>query len=190
MSLVAPLLDGGEIEFSPFLARGLDYYTGPIFEVYLKEASGVIASSAIASGGRYDNLIGTFAGKQVPACGGSLGIDRLLSIIKHSGDQIRENTLSPQVFITVRDRASRAEVLSITDELRNEGISTEISLTEGKISDQLRYASKRGAHYCLFYGPDEQIKKEVTLKNLTTSEQRSVKREQIALTLKSFIQKR
>jgi len=185
VSLVVPLLDGGEIEFSPFLARGLDYYTGPIFEIYLKGATG-----AIASGGRYDNLIGMFTGKQLPACGGSLGIDRLLSMIKQSGDRIRENATAPQAFITVWDRASRAEVLRIAGELRNEGISTEISLTEGKIGDQVRYASKRGVRYCLFYGPDEQARKEVTLKNLTTGEQRSVKREQIAQTLKSFIQRR
>lgn len=185
MSLVAPLLDEGEIEFSPFLARGLDYYTGPIFEIYLK---GTI--NAIASGGRYDNLVEMFAGKQIPACGGSLGIDRLLSMIKQSDNQIRKDAIAPQVFVTIWDSASRVEALRIADELRKEGISTEISLTEGKIGDQIRYASKRGACYCLFYGPDEQTRNEVTLKELSTGEQRSVKREQIAQTLKSFIQRR
>jgi len=185
LSLVAPLLDRGEIEFFPFLARGLDYYTGPIFEIYLKGAT-----SAIASGGRYDNLIKIFAGKQIPACGGSLGVDRLLSEIKEIGGQTKENATAPQVFLTVWDRASQIETLRIADELRNEGISTEVSLTEGKISDQVRYASKRGVRYCLFYGPNEHARKEVTLKNLSTGEQKSVKREQFAQTLKSFIQRR
>jgi len=183
--LVAPLLDRGEIEFSPFLARGLDYYTGPIFEIYLKGVKG-----AIASGGRYDNLIKMFTGKQIPACGGSLGIDRLLSEIKQISNQMKEDPIAPKVFLTVWNHTSRAEALRIAVELRNEGVSTEISLTEGKIGEQVRYASKRGIHYCLFYGPDEQTRNEITIKNLLTGEQKSVKREQIASTLKSLIQRR
>ncbi len=184
MSLVAPLLTDGEIEFSPFLARGLNYYTGPIFEIYLKGMD-----SAVASGGRYDNLIGMFAGKQVPACGGSLGIDRILSMLKVS-NQSKEGLLRPQVFVTVWDRASRAELLRVATELRGEGIITEIFLGEGKISNQVRFASERGALYCLFYGPDEQIRKEITLKNLSTGEQTSVRREQIVQTLKTLTQRR
>ena len=184
ISLVAPLITDGEIEFSPFLARGLDYYTGPIFEIYLKGMVG-----AIASGGRYDDLIGMFVGKQVPACGGSLGIDRILSTLK-TDNQSGENALKPQVFVTIWDRASRAEALCIATEIRNEGIIVEISLEEGKIGNQVRFASERGALYCLFYGPDEQAKKEVTLKNLSTGEQTSVKREQVATTLKTLTQRR
>ena len=180
MSLIAPLLTNGDVEFSPFLARGLDYYTGPTFEIYLKEAAG-----AIASGGRYDNLIGMFAGKQVPACGGSLGIDRILSMLMIS--QGKDDALAPQVFVTVWDRSSRAEALCIATELRDEGISVETFLGEGKISNQVRLASERNALYCLFYGPDEQEKKEVALKNLSTGEQISVKREQVAKTLKALI---
>jgi len=185
MSLVAPLLTEEKIEFSPFLARGLDYYTGPIFEIYLKGASG-----AIAAGGRYDNLIGMFAGKQIPACGISLGIDRLFSTLKQIGNQSRKNTAVIQVFITVWDRASRVEALRIATELRCEGIITEISLEEGKIGNQVRLASERGALYCLFYGPDEQTRKEVTFKDLSSGEQMSVKREQIVQTLKTLTQRR
>lgn len=184
MSLVAPLLNDGEIEFSPFLARGLDYYTGPIFEIYLKGMPG-----AIASGGRYDDLIGMFVGKQVPACGGSLGIDRILSTLKVDR-QSRENALKPQVFVTVWDRALRTEALRIATKLRDEGIVAEISLKEGKIGNQVRFALKYGALYCIFYGPDEQAKREVTLKNLLTGEQISVKCEQIVETLKTLTQRR
>lgn len=184
MSLVAPLLTSGEIEFSPFLARGLDYYTGPIFEIYSK---GIIG--AVASGGRYDDLIGMFVGKQVPACGGSLGIDRILSILK-TDSQNRENALKPQVFVTVWDRDSRTEALRIATELRDKGIVVEVFLGEGKIGSQVRFASERSALYCIFYGPDEQTNREVTLKNLSTGEQISVKRELIAETLKTLTQRR
>jgi len=182
VSLVKPLLKDGEIEFSPFLVRGLDYYTGPIFEIYLKGAVG-----AIASGGRYDGLIGMFTGEQIPACGGSLGIDRLLSTIDQIGKQSKREERLSCVFITVWDRALRAETLCIADELRSEGISAEISLNDGKIGDQVRSALKRGARYCLFYGPDEKTRKEVTLKDLSAGKQMSVKRDEIARMLKSFI---
>lgn len=187
MSLIAPLFGKGNIEFSPFLVRGLDYYTGPIYEIYLKGVTG-----AIASGGRYDNLIEMFAGEQIPACGISLGVDRLLSF-KQIGHRIRENAVAPaalQVFLTIWDRSLRVETLCLADELRNEGISSEVSLIEGKIDKQVRYASKRGIRYCLFYGPDERAKKEVTFKNLLTGEQTNVKRGQIAQILKSLTQGR
>ncbi len=180
-AIVAPLLTDGEVEFFPFLARGLDYYTGPIFEIYLK---GVVG--AIASGGRYDNLIDMFADKQIPACGGSLGIDRILSSLRVNG-QSGEDTLAPQVFITVWDRTSKSETLRIATELRDKGIVVETFLGEGKIGKQVRLASERNARYCLFYGPDERQKKEVTLKDLLTGKQTSIKREQIVKTLKTLL---
>lgn len=183
-SLVAPLLIDGKIEFSPFLARGLDYYTGPIFEIYLQGAPG-----AIASGGRYDNLVGGFTGKQVPACGGSLGIDRILSTLL-TDDKSRKYVLRPQVFVTVWDCTSRAEALRIATELRDEGVTVEVYLEDGKIGNQVRLASERKAMYCLFYGPDEHSRQEVTLKNLSTGEQMSMKREKIAETFKVFVQER
>lgn len=98
--------------------------------------------------------------------------------------------MKPQAFVNIWDRASRAEALRIANELRNEGIVVEISLEEGKIGSQVRFASERGALYCVFYGPDEQVRREVTLKNLSTGEQISVRREQIAETLKTLTQRR
>lgn len=184
IALAAPSLQEEKIEFSPFLARGLDYYTGPIFEICLKESFG----TSVAGGGRYDNLIGMFLGKQIPACGGSLGVDRIFSIFKKDfRNEVK--VFGPQVFVTVWDHALRSEALHIATELRNEGIITEVFLGEGKISNQVRFASERGALYCLFYGPDEQARQEVTLKNLLTGEQKSVKRQQIIETLKSFIER-
>ncbi len=180
ISLVKPLLKEGAIKFSPFLARGLDYYTGPIFEITLDGAPG-----AIASGGRYDDLIGGITGKQVPACGGSLGIDRILSTLL-ADEQNKKDTPSPQVFVTVWDSASRAEALRIATELRDAGMTAEIYLEEGKIGKQIRLASERGARFCLFYGPDEQTRGEVTLKELSTGEQTSAKRESIVHILKTL----
>lgn len=180
--LTAPILKRGTIKFSPFLVRGLEYYTGPIYEIYVKETG-----SAIASGGRYDNLIGMFTKKQVPACGCSLGIDRILSFLSNT----KEKNLSRiQVFITVWNETFRNEALQLASELRNNDITTEIYLGEGKIGGQLRFASDRNAMYCVIYGPDEKIKKEVILKNLATGEQKNVRREEFASTLTTLIKKR
>lgn len=180
-TLVAPTLKGGIIEFSPFLVRGLDYYTGSIYEIYTQELE-----SAIASGGRYDNLIKMFTKKQVPACGCSLGIDRILPFVKNTKGKKLSRI---QVFITVWDKTFHNETLQLASELRNNGVTTEIYLGKGKIGDQLRFASDRNALYCVIYGPDEKIKKEVILKNLATGEQKSVGREKFVSALTTLIKR-
>lgn len=184
-SLLTPVLKGCEVKFSPLLVRGLNYYTGPIFEIYLKGRDG-----AIASGGRYDNLIEMFTEKRIPACGGSLGIDRLMSMVEISDDQEEQPISSLQVFVTLWDGNFRTDVVDIAEELRNSGISVEISLEEGKIGNQIRLALKRGARFCLFYGPDEKSKNEITIKDLQRGEQLTVKRNELTQKLKSLIQKR
>lgn len=183
ISLAEPSLEGGKIEFSPFLARGLDYYTGPIFEICLEGAAG-----SIAGGGRYDELIGKFSPNKVPATGGSLGIERILSILAEK-NQDKSEALKPQVFITVWDRESRSECLKIATEIRDTGLTAEVSLEDGRIGNQVQLASGRGARFCLFYGPDEQKKNEVTLKNLSTAEQKSVSRKNIAQTIKDLVER-
>ncbi len=180
ISLIKPLLVKGKIEFSPFLARGLDYYTGPIFEIFVRGIPG-----AVASGGRYDNLMEMFSEKQVPACGGSIGIDRLLSYVdlkKVSG------VLNPQVFIPLWEESLALEVFGIASELRRENIITEISLDDRKIGKQIRLASKRKATYVVLYGPDERERQEVVIKNLVTGEQKSVNRNQLVRTLKNLLE--
>lgn len=164
--LTKPFIKKGEIRFSPFLVRGLDYYTGPIFEIYLKGVSG-----AIAGGGRYDNLIKIFTGKQTPASGGTLGIDRLLSILSKTKKGNKKELSSSRVFITLWDYNLRVDILNIAENFRKAGFLVEISLKEGKIGEQVRSALKRGVRYCIFYGPDEKAKNLLTLKDLLTNKQ-------------------
>lgn len=173
-SLLAPLLKKGQIEFSPFLARGLDYYTGPIFEIYSKRAAG-----AIAGGGRYDNLIELFAQRPIPATGGSLGFERIITLLEH-----KEPVLNPpQAFVTVWDESFKGEALKIAGELRKNEILTEIFLGEGKIREQVGAASAHRASFCIIFGPDERDRNEVTIKDLALKKQISVTRGKLIATL-------
>lgn len=181
--LTAPLLKEGKIEFSPFLARGLDYYTGPIFEIF---ADGLAGS--IASGGRYDDLIGMFAGKSIPACGGSLGIERIAMILEEQNPN-KEVAPPVQVMVVVWDETFAEDALQFSEEARRAGISAEVYLGGGNIGRQISSASKRGIPYCIVYGPDEKKRKEVILKDLRTGEQKSILRSDVARSLLDEISK-
>jgi histidyl-tRNA synthetase len=168
-------LNAGSIVFDPFLARGLSYYTGPIFEV--KHAG---LGSSIASGGRYDNLIGMFAGKTIPACGGSLGMERLLMLLE---DRQAASTSGPKVLVTVWDAASVGESLRIATRLRREGVSAEVYLDSDGIGGQLGYASKRGMSFAVMCGPDERAQGNVMVKDLRAKSQQALGLEEAAVWL-------
>jgi histidyl-tRNA synthetase len=169
IDLAGPLLREGVIQFSPVLARGLSYYTGPIFEVYVEGST-----SAISSGGRYDDLVGMFAGRSIPAVGGSLGIERIIPLV--SGGE--EGVVSPaKVLVAVWDAGSRPDALAAASALRAAGIPAEVYLgTErsGNMREQLGYASSRGIPYAVLRGPKEKEQGIVTVRDLATREQTAV----------------
>jgi len=184
MELVSPALSGGRLKFSPLLARGLDYYTGPIFEVF---DSG--SSNAIASGGRYDGLIGELAGTApTPATGGSLGVERLVQLLESTP---LERT-GARVFITVWDASFRGDAFGIASELRAAGIATDVYLGEDNknLSAQLKTASRAGTEYCIIFGPDEKAKKEVSVKELSTGEQTKMPRTSLVGAMRALINSR
>jgi histidyl-tRNA synthetase len=166
MALVAPLMKGGRVSFTPSLARGLTYYTGPIFEIYVEGFP-----SAIASGGRYDGLVGMFAGREIPACGGSLGIERIIPLVARPAEVV----VSPaRVLVTVWDAAARPEALVTAAALRREGIPAEVYLAEDRTGEQLGYASSRGIPFALLCGPREREQGLVTVRDLRSREQVSL----------------
>jgi histidyl-tRNA synthetase len=156
--------DGRErLVFTPSLVRGLDYYTGVIFEVV---ADGMPGS--IASGGRYDGLISALGGPDVPACGVSLGVERIIGLLETSAIHSRHL----DVAITVMDEESASEVMAFAGRLRNAGIRTEVYLgTSGKLSRQLKWAADRHARFALIYGERERSERVVTVRNMDTGEQ-------------------
>lgn len=173
--LVAPRVRDATVSFSPALARGLGYYTGPIFEVFVEGST-----SAVASGGRYDGLIGVFAGHEVPAVGGSLGIERIIPLVEAA-----EERASPaSVLVAVWDEGSRPDALATAAELRAAGIPTEVYLGEDRVGEQLGYAASRGIPLAVLRGPREREQGLVTVRDLRTREQASVTEAELAGYLK------
>lgn len=165
-------------EFSPTLARGMNYYTGTIFEI---EIEGYSAGSVVG-GGRFDNLIGMFADKNMPAVGCAFGFDRII-------DAMDDLNLFPQglttarVLVTIFSKDLMPESLMIASKLRSNNINTEIWLdTETGIDKQLKYADKKNIPFSIIIGPEEKTSSMVVLKDLTN-------RTQEVLTLDETIQK-
>jgi len=157
------------------IIRGLDYYTGPVFEAQLtfpvrNETGEEIVFGSVAGGGRYDDLVARFTGQQVPATGISIGVSRLLSALKHRN----ETLLSPLVVVLANSfmpgnlaaEEAAARGFAMAAELRAAGIRVEAYVGSKKFGDQLKYADKRGAAIAVIEGADERAKGEVTLKDL------------------------
>lgn len=154
------------VMFDTGVVRGLDYYTGPVWEAELlmpvtNDAGEEVVFGSIASGGRYDDLVARFTGQRVPAAGISIGVSRLLSALK---DQ--KSALAPLVVVTVFDKADSAGALAIAAELRAAGLRAESYVGNGKMGDQFKYADKRGAAIAVVEGPDERAQGVVTIKDL------------------------
>jgi histidyl-tRNA synthetase len=148
------------------IIRGLDYYTGPVFEAQLtfpvtNEAGEAVVFGSVAGGGRYDDLVARFTGQQVPATGISIGVSRLLAALTSRGLVGSEQPLV--VVLTMGDTASS---FRIARELRAAGLRAEAYVGTKKIPDQLKYADKRGAGLVIMEGDDERAKGEVTIKDL------------------------
>lgn len=161
-----------QYEFSPTLARGLDYYTGMIFEI---EIEGYNAGS-VCGGGRYDNLVGMFANKQLPAVGFAFGFDRLIEAMEELNlfpNDINES--STKVLVTIFNQELMSKSLEISSRLRSNNINIELYLNENASLDkQLKYADQKGIPYVLILGPNEVEKNEATIRNMKTREQKTI----------------
>ncbi|MDE1987610.1 MAG: histidine--tRNA ligase, partial [Alphaproteobacteria bacterium] len=150
----------------PSIIRGLDYYTGPVFEAQLtfpvtNEAGETVVFGSVAGGGRYDDLVARFTGQQVPATGISIGVSRLLTALRSRG-----LTGDEQPLIVVLSMGDAAASFATARELRASGLRAESYVGTKKIPDQLKYADKRGAALVVMEGEDERAKGEVTIKDL------------------------
>jgi histidyl-tRNA synthetase len=157
------------ILFDTGVVRGLDYYTGAVFEAQLtfpvtNEDGEEVVFGSVAGGGRYDDLVARFTGQQVPATGISIGVSRLLSALSARG--LNTAVRAPLVVVTVFDRNESPAAFRMVGELRAAGLRAEAYVGNGKMGDQFKYADKRGAAIAVVEGPDERAKGEVTLKDL------------------------
>lgn len=157
------------------LARGIDYYTGPVYEAVVEEPK----VGSVAGGGRYDGLVGSFLGRDIPATGISLGIERILEVIQEF-DLLPSRRSVADVIMVYRED-TLADSAAIARELRTEGIRVDQSvLTRKGIGDQLKYADRRGIPFAIIIGPDELARGEVSVKNLSTGEQHEFHRSMLS----------
>ena len=158
-----------EIDFS--LVRGLDYYTGPIFEISIESEKSL---GSAAGGGRYDNLIELYGGKWTPAVGISLGIERIYELMESEDLFSHQPSTRTELFIVSVDDASRKESISIAQKLRDRFVNTETDLMGRDIKKQLNYVNSRSIPFALFVGPHEIRKGRFTLKDMKSGKERGL----------------
>lgn len=167
------------------LARGLDYYTGPIYEIVATDTK----IGSLAGGGRYDKLIEGFAGVDVPATGVSFGLERIIDVIKELGMVSVPKTKTVAIVASI-DEKTRIEALRIAQKLRSAGISVRTDVIgERNITRQLKYADAVGIPYAIIIGQAEMSRGTVKLKSMAKREEKELKIEEIIELLKSQVQR-
>jgi histidyl-tRNA synthetase len=160
----------GRILLEPSVVRGLEYYTGPVYEVELTfpvegDDGKPVRFGSVAGGGRYDGLVARFRGEPVPATGFSIGVSRLMAALAHLG-KIETKPEPGPVVVTVFDRDRIADYQRMVSALRAAGIRAEMYLGSGKFGPQMKYADRRNAPCVVIQGGDEKAKGEVQIKDL------------------------
>jgi len=165
--------------FNPSLARGLAYYTGPVFEVFLKNSDII---SSIAAGGRYDKIIGNYlqTNKEFPATGISFGIDVITEAIKEKKTLIKKSVV--KVFVIPIGTLKQS--IKIIQKLREEGINTDFDITERGVSKNLQYVDSYKIPYAIFIGEDELKKKKVKLRDMDSGKESMLSIEDVIKKLK------
>jgi histidyl-tRNA synthetase len=173
------------VKIDPSLARGLSYYTGAIMEINVKDLAG-----SLGGGGRYDNLVGMFLGQDIPACGFSLGLERIL-VVMSERQMFPESvgTAPAEVMVAIWNEDSIAESIKLARELRAAGLRVDLYPEADKLGKQFKYASSVGVPFVAVIGDDERAKSEVALKDMRSGEQRSVARDGAAQWLREVSHK-
>ncbi len=163
------------MKIDPTLARGLSYYTGAIMEINVKDLAG-----SLGGGGRYDNLVGMFLGQDLPACGFSLGLERILVVMSERNMFPAEVAGSPaDVMVAIWNEESISESLMLARELRAAGLRVDLYPEADKLGKQFKYASSLGVPFVAVIGEDERAKGEVAIKNMKTGEQQAMLRAEV-----------
>jgi histidyl-tRNA synthetase len=148
--------------FDPAITRGLDYYTGVVFETYLLDLPDI---GSVCSGGRYNDLASLYTREKLPGVGASIGLDRLLAALEElrAGEAV---AAAPQVLVLMLDEGLLGEYHRLAASLRAAGLSAEVYPEPRKLAVQLKYAERRGIPLAVFYGPEERAAGRYTLKDL------------------------
>jgi histidyl-tRNA synthetase len=170
------------VQVSFAMVRGLDYYTGPIYETMVDEPK----IGSITGGGRYDELIGLFTNQSFPTTGTSLGIERIIDVMDELNmfpPSIRPTVT--EVLVTIFDAQNAGPALSLASELRAAGIKTELYFEPDSLGKQIKYAVKKGIPYLTILGPDELAAGKVALRDLSQGKQEMVARMDLVAALRN-----
>ncbi|PZU85871.1 MAG: histidine--tRNA ligase [Chryseobacterium sp.] len=167
-------IDSQNLVFDITLARGLDYYTGAIFEVKADE----VAMGSIGGGGRYDNLTEVFGVKDIPGIGISFGLDRIYLVMEELDIFPEDSENNVKYLFANYGEAESIEALKLISELRTRDISAELYPEASKLKKQFTYAEKKGIENLVFLGGEEIENQTVTIKNLETGDQKTIKIEE------------
>jgi histidyl-tRNA synthetase len=176
MALCEATPAASHVAFDPFLARGLSYYTGAIMEISVPDLAG-----SLGGGGRYDNLVGMFLGRDVPACGFSLGLERIIVVMTERG------MFPPSVgggnadaMVTIWNDESRSDAVALAGELRRGGLRVDVYPEADKLGKQFKYASSRNVPFVAIVGDDEKANGTVSVKDLRSGDQQTMPRAEAA----------
>lgn len=157
---------GDRFRLNPSITRGLDYYTGIVYETFLDDLPSI---GSVCSGGRYDNLTSIYGKEKLPGVGSSIGLDRLMAALTELNalPQCKTNT---QVLLCLQDEALTSQTLALTQRLRQNAIACELYPEAKKLPKQFSYAETKGIPFAIICGQEEIESQTLTLKNLTTRE--------------------
>ncbi|BAQ63551.1 histidine--tRNA ligase [Geminocystis sp. NIES-3709] len=168
---------GISYELNPRLVRGLDYYTHTAFEII---SSDLGAQATVCGGGRYDGLISQLGGTPTPAVGWAMGMERLILLLEQL-QPLKAST--PDIYFISRGEKAENQALVIAQQLRQDGFKVELDLTGSNFAKQFKRADRSGAKICLVLGDSEVEEETIQIKNLGTSEQKTVSQENLILNL-------
>lgn len=171
------------LEFNPSLARGLDYYTGLIFEVVVRGQ----ALGSVCGGGRYDNLCGLFSKEAFSGVGVAFGFERIMLALEQLG-QLPQTKTASQVLVTIFDAANVATSLRIYRTLLEAGIASEVYLQPVALSKQFKFADQKKIPFVVVCGPDEQAQDTVSVRIMSSGKQKNIPLPQLVQYIQGYVQ--
>ena len=174
------------VEIDLAIARGLDYYTGTVYETMVKKHPEI---GSVCSGGRYDDLAGFYTERKLPGVGMSIGLTRLFYILE-AGDHLNRDQSSATDVLVLPMTEDLGEAARVAETLRKEGIRTQIYYEEKKFKQKMAYADRLSVPFCLFLGEDELAEHVVSLKNMSTGEQVKVEEEKALAIIKEELDRK
>ncbi len=167
------------------MARGLEYYTGPIFETIVEEAN----IGSITGGGRFDNLVGMFTDRSLPAVGTTIGIERIIVVMEEQNMfPASLGKTTAQVLVTTFDKELIDESVKAAVMLRQAGLQTQIYFDADSLREQIGYAATKGIPMLVIVGPDEAANNQLSIRNLRTKKQQTIGRDEATSLIREWLQ--